>query len=188
MVLSARKSRRGVVALVLSAVALKFAPAARAQTAGCQMGFVNGLLTGAGDDCQLFRPPGLSGAQISAPSHLAGAIVTDDAADDAAATAQTDAEIAAERRQRRRDQHRDKKDNNQDHKQDKRARKEDHKEDKRDRRITCEDFDDQKEAIEWLAQHVDDGDALDPDGDGVACEHLDTVRCSDFSTSPDVVA
>jgi hypothetical protein len=61
-------------------------------------------------------------------------------------------------------------------------RRQNHIQEKRDRKIYCDDFTDQKEAIEWLGQHPEDADHIDPDGDGIACEELDPVTCNDFSS------
>jgi hypothetical protein len=50
------------------------------------------------------------------------------------------------------------------------------------KRATCDDFRDQKEAVEWLTDHPKDQDRLDPDGDGAPCAKLAPVTCKAFGT------
>ena len=71
MDLSRVHSRRTIVALALAGIAARVAPVRAAQTtAGCDIGFTNGLLTIGGEDCELLSPPGLDGANIGLPGHM----------------------------------------------------------------------------------------------------------------------
>ena len=74
-------NRRRFMALgaaAAAAPALAFAQTTT-ETAGCAIGFVNGLLQ-YGADCPLLTPPG-TGMAIAPPSHLAPAPVDEAAAD-----------------------------------------------------------------------------------------------------------
>jgi hypothetical protein len=198
---SSLRTRRGLFRLFLAGFGLRFADTARAQTtAGCQIGFVNGLLQISGANCELLTPPGLGGAEVSPPSSLApiveapqttGTTSTTSTSTTSTGTTGTSqpTTLKQERMLRRRQHHQQKKQNNHDHKKSKRNRKQTHKKDKRTRqreRITsCSDFSTQKAAVEWLAQHPEDAKRLDPDGNGAACENLPAVTCKDFSTQAD---
>jgi hypothetical protein len=50
------------------------------------------------------------------------------------------------------------------------------------KRATCDDFRDQKEAVEWLTDHPKDQDRLDPDGNRAPCAKLPPVTCKAFDS------
>lgn len=181
----ARFTRRHLFGLLGGAASIALAEIARAQTTdGCEIGFVNGLLTIGGAECEVLQA---GGAQVAAPSHLAGEVVTQEQ-DATTASSTTDRATQEEIQQRRRDHKQRKKDNKRSQKRDKRNRAENRHERNRNAKTSCDDFSDQKEAIEWLAQFPEDADLIDPDGDGLACEHLDQVRCNDFSNEEEAQA
>lgn len=169
------RSRRGLLAFLAGFVALRIVPV-RAQTQDCVIGHVNGLLTVAGDNCAMLNPPLLGGAQIEAPSHLAGEIIADETADTAATDATTLEQERTEKLQAKRDKKHDKRGRRTNQKHDQRARRRNRDQDKRERKndalITCEDFSSQEDANNWLKQFSEDAAILDPDNDGIACEHL----------------
>ena len=197
---SSLRTRRGFVSVLLSGLGLSLAETARAQSlAGCQIGFVNGLLEISGADCELLTPPGLGGAQVSPPSSIAapGAEAAQSTGTPSTSSTSTTGTTGTTqpttpqqaRKLRRRDHHQQKKQNNHDHKKTKRNRKQTQQQDKRtrkrDRITSCDDFTTQMAAVEWLAQHPEDAKRLDPNGDGAACEELPPVKCSSFSTQAD---
>lgn len=162
----------------------------------CDVEWVNGLLAVGGPECDL---PGV-------PPHLAGSVipnggfVTERATNDefaASGTSTTGMSTTGyttsggpltprERRLRRREHHQQKFDNNHAHRQVKHDRHRVHRQRKRESRWICDDFTTRKAAQNWLAQHPEDARWLDPDGDGIACEHM-LVTCDEFSSQKDAI-
>jgi hypothetical protein len=154
-----RGSRRGVLSLAAGLLGLLGSRSALAQSArDCDYGWVNGLLVVGGEECDL------SGV----PSHLASGV---DATDGTTST--TDSPLTPQERQLRRREHQQKKrDNARAHKQEKRGRKRNHKDLKQDSKFTCDDFLTQADAQNWWLENGQQGDDLDPNNNGVPCEHL----------------
>jgi hypothetical protein len=185
-----RITRRSVVGLLAAALGFHGREPARAQTAaGCQYGFVNGLLQITGATCELSVPSHLSGPQSAAPAPapLASSASQPSVGSGLATTpGGTTATTPQRARQlRRRAHHQRKKDNAHLHKKTKRSRQEAQRNRKAANRITCEDFTSQKAAVQHLGQFPEDAAVLDPDGDGAACEHLPPVSCQDFASHDD---
>ncbi len=177
MGLSSRFSRRGAVALA-AALGLQRLMPARAQTP-CNVQFVNGILQ-YNFDCTSIDAPGMNGMAVAPPSHLISA------QDATTTTTTTSPQQTRQARLQKRRTHRD----------NKRGRVRDRKDqDKLDRQsersarlaaeITCEDFSNQKAAIDHMAQFGDAEGVLDTDFDGLPCEHLTAVTCSQFSKQKD---
>lgn len=188
MTLSRLRTRRSVLGLgwLGAAAGLARAVPVRAQsTAGCEIGFVNGLLSIGGAECGLLSPPGMSGANVALPGHLVDATGGGDATS-TATTTQSPQEIRQERLQRRRDHQRRQRNNTRDRREDKQQRQGDRRRAAADAVTTCDDFSDQKAAIEWVTQFPADRDALDPNRNGLACETLKPVTCAQFGSRNEV--
>ena len=200
MDLSRVHSRRTIVALALAGIAARVAPVRAAQTtAGCDIGFTNGLLTIGGEDCELLSPPGLDGANIGLPGHMVSGTGTASTSGTATSAQETSSLTStstssttspqAERQarlQKRRNKHRTHKGRKRDQRKTQAGRKQTRKQSRIEALITCEDFSSQKEAIEWMNQYSEDRATLDPDGDLIACEELSAVRCSQFTSQAEV--
>jgi len=77
MDLSRLRTRRNILALALAGAATRVASARALQsTAGCDIGFTNGLLTIGGADCKLLSPAGMDGASIGLPPQMVDARTT----------------------------------------------------------------------------------------------------------------
>lgn len=70
MDLSKLRSRRSILALALAGAASRVVPARAQSTAGCEIGWTNGLLTIGGSDCKLLSPPGMDGAELGLPPQM----------------------------------------------------------------------------------------------------------------------
>lgn len=182
-----RLPRRGVLALAAAAALARFLPARAQSTAGCDIGFVNGLLSIGGADCGILSPPGLQGADISLPGHMVDATGAADATS-TSTTTETPQQVRQERLQRRRDHRRNQRGNTRDRREDKQQRQGDRRRAEADALTSCDDFRDQKEAIEWMTQFPDDRERLDPNHNGLACETLKAVTCSQFSSRNEVAS
>lgn len=194
---STRLTRRRVVAGGSTLAALT-ALSAAAQTApvtgvaGCEIGFVNGLLQIGGTECTLMTPPGL-GAAIDPPSTLTqfvaddGTISPDGAvAADGTTTTETQQQVRTERLQAKRDKRRTQRGRRTDRQHDQNTRSSNRRRTRRTNRQTkrdaveaakvyCEEFDYQEDAQKYLEQEwISDGDRerLDPNGDRIACVGL----------------
>ncbi|MCC6177050.1 MAG: hypothetical protein IT305_17210 [Chloroflexi bacterium] len=170
-----RISQRAALAALRSLLPLAAVRRAAAQSVnGCGISVVNGLLQ-IDPECVITGP---SGPQVTAPAHLAPQAVT------TSTNAASPADIRAERMQRRRDnkhtRHFNRRDNRRDHSYRRRRRRTLRNRRQRDRIITCADFFNQKDALDFLAQYGQYANVLDPDGDGFPCEHLAPVTCSAF--------
>lgn len=177
MVLSSRFSRRGVVALV-AALGLQRLTLARAQ-APCSVQFVNGILQ-FNQDCAAIDAPGMNGMAVAPPSHL---IVAQDASTTTATTSPQ--QVRQERLQRRRDRRGNKRGRKRDRKDKGQLKRRTERAEALAAEITCDDFSTQKQALDHMAQFGDPDAILDTDRDGLSCEHLMPVTCSQFSTQKD---
>lgn len=193
MDLSRVHSRRTIMATVLAGIAARVTTVRAAQsTAGCDIGFTNGLLTIGGEECELLSPPGLDGANIGLPGHMVSgnsSSSTGGTATSAQETSPTTTSPQAERQARlkkRRNKKRTKKGRRRNQRKTQADRKRTRKKNRIEALITCKDFSSQKAAIEWMNQYSEDRAALDPDGDLIACEELPAVRCSQFSSQAEV--
>ena len=169
MDLSRLRTRRGVVAALVAAAASRVLPApVRAQlNSGCEYGITNGLVTIGGTDCH-----------VAVPGHMIDARSTTDSASANTGTTSTTStqspkEIRQDRLERRRDHHKTKSSRRNRQHQERNQREQ-------DRKILCEDFSSQLAAVEAMAQNPWAAGKLDPDGDGVPCEHLRELTCSEF--------
>lgn len=173
MALSRLRSRRGVLVMSLVAALSRVMPAKAQWTNGCEYGITNGLLTIGGDQCG-----------IAVPGHMIDGTGTsldnDSSTSSVGSFTDTRKEDRQDRLQNRRDQ-----------KRDKRYRRGNRRRDTQDRRhereILCEDFSSQLQAVEALAQNPWAENKLDPDGDGVPCEHLRALTCDEFDDEAEAV-
>lgn len=178
-----RLPRRGVLALAVAAALTRSLPARAQSTAGCEVGIVNGLLSIGGADCGILSPPGLQGANVALPGHMVDATDASDAT--STTSTETPQQIRQERLQRRREHRRRQRGNTRDRREDKQQRQGDRRRTEAEALTTCEDFRDQKEAIEWMKEFGDEA-ALDPNNNGLACETLRAVTCSQFGSRNEV--
>jgi hypothetical protein len=173
MGLSSRFNRRGVLALA-AALGLQRRAPVRAQTT-CTVQFVNGILQYS-PGCTSIASAGMNGMGITPPSHLAApdpnAIST---------TTSTPQQLRQERLLIRRDRRDSRLDRKRDRLQEERTRTATRRSEALALEITCEDFTNQKAAIDRMAQFRDSEGKLDLDHDGLPCEHLTAVTCSQFS-------
>lgn len=172
MDLSRLRSRRGVLAMALAAALSRVMPAKAQWTTGCEYGITNGLLTIGGDDCG-----------IAVPSHMidgTGNSLDDDATGTVGTFNDTRNEDRQDRLFDRRDQKRDKRSRRTNKKQDQKDRR-------HERKILCEDFSSQLQAVEAMAQNPWAAKMLDPDGDGIPCEDLRALTCDEFGDEAEAV-
>jgi hypothetical protein len=165
MDLSRLRTRRGIVAALAAVAFSRVLPQpARAQlNADCEYGITNGLITIGGAECDLAVPQHM----VDGRSNVDG----DDGI--VGSTTESPNEIRTERLQRKRD-----------HKREKRGRRTERNQDQQDRkverRILCEDFSTQLQAVEAMSHSPSEAWRLDPDGDGIPCEELTPLTCSAF--------
>lgn len=176
MTLSSRFTRRRVAALA-AALGLRHVLPARAQTP-CNVQFVNGILQYS-LDCTSIDAPGMNGMDIAPPSHLVSHQVA------ATGTTTSPQQVRQERLQKRRTRRDSKRGRKRDRKNKDTVKRQTRRAEALAAEITCEDFRDQKAALDHLAQFGDAGAVLDSDFDGLPCEHLAPVTCSQFSSQRD---
>lgn len=211
MDLSKLRSRRNILALALAGAAARVAPVRAAQsTAGCDIGFTNGLVTIGGADCELL---GSNGANVGLPIQLvddrgSGSTSSSGVATSSQGTSTTGvsttsspttttSSVQAERQaelQKKRDKKRTKRGRQTTKRKTKSNKKQTQKQTRRDGEeesarlanvARCSGFTTQKEAVEYIAQYGDDDRFLDSDRDGMACENLPPVTCDQFTTQPE---
>lgn len=172
MDLSRARSRRGVVAALVAGAFARILPEpVRAQlNAGCEYNIVNGLVTIGGDNCNVAVPGHMIDARSDTNSTSGNSTST---STNATTSVDSPNEIRQERLQRRRDHKRDKRYRRTNQKQDQKSRR-------HERKILCEDFSSQLQAVEAMAQNPWAAKKLDPDGDGVPCEDLRELTCGEF--------
>ncbi len=166
MDLSRLRTRRGIVAALAAVAFSRVLPqSTRAQLNGdCEYGIVNGLISIGGAECDLAVPQHMVDGTSDATTDADGTVGT---------TTQSPKELRTERLQRKRD-----------HKRDKRGRRTERNQDQQDRKqvrkILCEDFSTQLQAVEAMSHSPSEAWRLDPDGDGIPCEELTPLTCSAF--------
>jgi hypothetical protein len=170
MDLSRLRTRRGIVAALAAVAFSSLLPeGVKAQlNAGCEYGMTNGLVTIGGDNCGL-----------AVPQHMVDAKSNADGDDGALGTAGSTTQSPQELRQERLLRHRD-------HVRTKRGRRTEQKQLQQgrhqERKIVCEDFSNQLQAVEAMSHSPSEAWRLDPDGDGIPCERLTPLTCRSLGT------
>lgn len=159
-----------VLATALVAAVARVMPAKAQWTNGCEYGITNGLLTIGGADCG-----------IAVPGHMidgTGNSLDDNSDGNVGSFTDTRKEDRQDRLLDRRDQHKTKSTRNNRQRQERNQRRQ-------DRKILCEDFSSQFAAVEAMAQNPWAAKKLDPNGNGVPCEHLRALTCDEFDDAAD---
>lgn len=172
MDLSHLRNRRGVLAVALIAALSRVMPVRAQGTGDCQYTFINGLLTIGGDNCG-----------IAVPGHMVDATnnsLNDDFDGSVGSNVDSPNEIRQDRLYDRRNRRRTVRSRHTDQKQTQRGRR-------HERKILCEDFSNQFDAVEAMAQNPWAAKKLDPDGDGIPCEDLRALTCDEFSDEAEAV-
>jgi hypothetical protein len=167
MNLSRLRSRRGVLAMSLAAALSRVVPVKAQLGNGCEYTFINGLLTIGGEECG-----------IAVPGHMidgTGNSLDDDTDGNVGNFNDTRNEDRQDRLFDRRDRKRDKRSRRTNQKQDQHTRR-------HERRVLCEDFDTQLEAVVAMSENPSYANKLDPDGDGIPCERLTPLTCAALGT------
>lgn len=175
MVFSRLRSRRGVVAaLVAGAFARALPGPVRAQwTNGCEYGMTNGLVTIGGADCG-----------VAVPGHMVDG--TGSSLDDASTgSVGTFTDTRKEDRQDRLIDRRDKRRRQRGRRTD---RNQDQQDRQQERKILCEDFSTQLQAVEAMSHSPQEAWRLDPDGDGIPCEELTPLTCKALGTEAEATS
>lgn len=157
--------------MALAAALSRMAPVKAQLGNGCEYTFINGLLTIGGDKCN-----------VAVPGHMIDG--TGNKLDDNPATSSIGS-FSNTRNEERQDRLQDRRDRRRDTHYRRRKRSRNTKDRRHERKILCEDFTSQLRAVEAMAQAPWAARKLDPDGDGVPCEHLRALTCDEFDDAAD---